>query len=247
MANELLHDLPPNVDRVLDEFVADARKIFDHDLRAIVLFGSAAEAKLRPTSDVNLLLVLTRFEQAKADKLREPFRIAQTAVQLRTMFLLADEVEPALKAFAVKFADILRRRRVLYGEDPFAGLSVSREDAIVRLKQTLLNLTLRLREMYVGRGLREEQLAAVIANMAGPLRSCAATLLELEGNPAKSAKEALESVASSMPEANITAQDLSRISEARQNRTLEPGVAGATFFHLIHLAHAMWKRALNLS
>lgn len=245
--DEAANDLPPNVDRVLTEFVAEARDSFDEALRAVVLFGSGAEGKLRPTSDVNLLVVLSAFDQEKADKLREPFRMAQAAIQLRSMFLLESELQPAMKAFAVKFGDILRRRRVLYGEDPFKGLSVSRDDSIVRLKQTLLNLILRLRELYIERGLREEQLAVVIADMAGPLRSCAATLLELEGTPAQSPKEALQSVAASSTDVSISADEISRISEAREKRTLPPGTAAPTFFHLINLAHSMWKRALTLS
>jgi predicted nucleotidyltransferase len=244
---EAANDLPPNVDRVLTEFVAETRDSFGEDLRAVVLFGSGAEGKLRPTSDVNLLVVLSAFDQEKADKLREPFRMAQAAIQLRSMFLLESELQPAMKAFAVKFGDILRRRRVLYGEDPFKGLSVSRADSIVRLKQTLLNLILRLRELYIERGLREEQLAIVIADMAGPLRSCAATLLELEGTPAQSPKEALQSVAASLTDVSISADEISRISEAREKRTLPPGTAAPTFFHLIDLAHSMWKRALTLS
>ena len=239
--------LPPTVEKVLTEFIAEARSSFDEDLRAIVLFGSAAEAKLRATSDVNLLLVLSAFDQTKADKLRGPFRAAQAAVRLQTMFLLESELQPAMKAFAVKFGDILRRRKVLYGDDPFVGMSVSRDDSIIRLKQTLLNLTLRLREMYVARGLREEQLVNVIADMAGPLRSCAATLLELEGRPAKTAKEALEVVAASLTDSTIPTEQLSRISEAREKRALEPGTAAPTFFHLIDLAQSMWKRALTLS
>ena len=245
--DEAANDLPPNVDRVLTEFVAETRNSFGEDLRAVVLFGSGAEGKLRPTSDVNLLVVLSAFDQEKADKLREPFRMAQAAIQLRSMFLLESELQPAMKAFAVKFGDILRRRRVLYGEDPFKGLSVSRDDSIVRLKQTLLNLMLRLREMYIERGLREEQLAVVIADMAGPLRSCAATLLELEGKPAKSAKEALQLVAAASTDVKISTEEISRISEAREHRALEPGTAAPTFIHLIDLAHSMWKRAMSLS
>lgn len=54
------------------------------------------------------------------------------------------------------------------------------------MKQRLLNLTLRLREAYIARSLREEQLAAVIADAAGPLRACASTLLELEGRASSS-------------------------------------------------------------
>ena len=244
---EFITTLPPNVNRVLTEFVGEARRAFDTDLRAVVLYGSGAEGKLRATSDVNVLLVLSAFDQNKADQLREPLRLAQAAIRLRTMFLLESELHPAMEAFAVKFADIIRRRRVLFGDDPFVGVSISRGDAIIRLKQTLLNLTLRLREAYIARSLREEQLVAMIADMAGPLRSCAAALMELEGRPSGSPKEALHQVAASLPNGAERAEEISRISEARQKQTLAPGVAAPTLFHLIELARSMWTRAAALS
>lgn len=246
MQPENIPTLPPNVDRGLTEFVNESRKAFDSDLRAVVLYGSGAEGKLRATSDVNVLLVLTHFDRAKADQLREPLRLAHAAIRLKAMFLLESELQTAVKAFAVKFADILRRRRVLYGDDPFAHVSVSRTDAIIRLKQTLLNLTLRLREGYVARGLREEQLVNMIAETAGPLRSCAAVLLELEGRPAASSKEALEQIAASLPEPERM-DGISLISEARQKQRLAPGVAAPAIFHLIELAHSMCIRADALS
>ncbi len=247
MENEFIATLPPNVRRVLTTFIEEARSAFQNDLRAIVLYGSGAEGKLRATSDVNLLLVLSAFELKKSDQLREPLRIAQAAIRLRAMFLLESEIQPAIEAFTVKFADIIRRRRVLYGDDPFAGVHIPRADSIVRLKQTLLNLTLRLREAYIARGLREEQLVVMIADTAGPLRSCAATLLDLEGRPAESPKEALHQVATSLPDGATHTEEVSRLSEARQNQTLAPGVAAPTLFHLIELARSMWARAAALS
>lgn len=247
MEDDVIMTLPPNVGRVLTKFVEQARDAFANDLRAVILYGSGAEGKLRATSDVNLLLVLSAFDQKKADQFREPLRLAEAAIRLKAMFLLELEIRPAMEAFAVKFADIIRRRRVLYGEDPFVGIFVSRSDSIVRLKQTLLNLTLRLREAYIARGLREEQLVATIADLAGPLRSCAATLLELEGSPVESPKEALYQVAASLPEGRERTEEISRISEARQERMLAPGVAAPTLFHLIELARSMWTRADSLS
>jgi predicted nucleotidyltransferase len=247
MENEFINTLPPNVARVLTEFVEQTRSAFANDVRSIVLYGSGAEGKLRATSDVNLLVVLSAFDQQKADQLREPLRLAQAAIQLRSMFLLESEIRPAMEAFAVKFADITRRRRVLYGDDPFAGISIDRSDAVFRLKQTLLNLTLRLREAYISRGLREEQLVAMIADVAGPLRSCAASLMELEGKPVASSKEALQQVAASLPGGARWAEEISRISEARQEGTLAPGTAAQSLFHLIELASLMRTRAEALS
>lgn len=247
MTSQTTVTLPTNVSTTLSSFIAAAKKAFGDDLLSVVLYGSGAEGKLRPTSDVNLILVLASFEQGLADQLREPLRLAEAAIKLRVMFLLQDELEPASQAFAVKFADIARRRLVLYGEDPFASISVSRDDAILRLQQTLLNLTLRLREAYVARSLREEQLAVVIADTAGPLRSCASTLLELEGHATLSPKEALEQVAGQIAASSSTAaHDVQLMTEARQRHTLPPGAAAPALFHLIDLARTMWARAAQL-
>ena len=41
------------------------------------MFGSAAEGRLRATSDVNLLILLSNFNEARAEELRNPLRVAQ--------------------------------------------------------------------------------------------------------------------------------------------------------------------------
>src|SRR6185369_5936742 len=169
-------ELPAEVTRVLEDFVAAARAAFLDHLQSIVLYGSAAEGALRPTSDVNVILVLRVFERDRADRLRAALAAAHAAVRLDVMFLLADEVDGAAEAFAQKFDDVRRRHRVLWGADPFAALAPSRAALLRRLDQVLLNLTLRLRAAYVARSPREEQLVTVIADAAAPLRTAAASL-----------------------------------------------------------------------
>ncbi len=232
-------------DSELAAFVDAARDALGSDLRSIVLFGSAAEGKLRATSDVNVVLVLSAFDPAKVDPLRETFRAARAAVRLSPMILLESEIPAAAEAFAEKFSDILRRRRVLHGSDPFAGVSISREAAIGRLRQVLLNMVLRLREQYALRSLREEQAARAVADAAGPLRSAAATLLELEGTPASSPKEALLSVVSSFGGAGWD-EVLGRVSEARESGVLPAGSSAPALLKMIEIAERLRKRAESL-
>jgi predicted nucleotidyltransferase len=239
-------DLPDVVRRVLGECVTAARDALGADLRAVVLYGSAAEGRLRATSDVNLLLVLSAFDPSKVDRLREPIRVAQAAIRLTAMFLLESEVTLAAEAFAEKFADILRRRQVLWGADPCAGLVIPRAAQISRLRQVLLNLVLRMRESYVRRSLREEQAALAVADAAGPLRGCAAMLLELEGRPAVSAKAALEAVAAGAGEGSW-AEALGRISAVREERALPAGSAAQTLLALTDLAERMLAKAHGLA
>jgi hypothetical protein len=238
------HDLPAHVDRVLEDFMGAARQACGEALHSAVLYGSGAEGRLRATSDVNLILVLTEFTPQMADALREPLRLGQAAARLAVMFLLESEVAAAVNAYPVKYLDIIHRHRILHGSNPFEGLSFSRDACVFRLKQVLLNLRLRLRSRYVLRGLNEEQLVLVVADAVGPLRSCAATILELEGHAAPSPREALEQI--------LPAEDsawhgvINHLSQARQTRTLEAGVAGKTLFQVMELTELLLSRVGNL-
>lgn len=239
-------DLPAPVVRILTAFVEEARRALGDTLRAIVLFGSAAEGRLRSTSDVNVIVVLDRFEAERIDPLRDTLLTGGAAVRLNVMWILEREIPAAADAFAVKFADISRRRRVLFGADPFGGLAISREAAKRRLTQVLLNLTLRLRSRYALDGAREERLALLAADATGPLRASAAELIDLEaGAPAASPREALERVAATLPGGGWDAA-LDRMREARESGRLAPGAAGPLVLRLADLACHLQTRVSAL-
>jgi len=238
--------LSPEVKKVLSDFLEAARNSFGDQLRSVTLFGSAAEGKLRPTSDVNLVVVLSAFEKTRADQLRQPLRLAQAAVQLRPMFVLDSEISDATRSFAPKFADILRRRVVLYGNDSFSAVSVPREAEIRQLKQQLLNITLRLRAVYVARSLREEQLAIFIAGVIGPLRSAAAALLELEGQPAASPQRAFELLGLDF-QLPAWGEALSLIATIQEARLTPTGAAQHLVFQLLEFARLVAARVEALS
>lgn len=248
MANvdpSVLADLPANVRQVLANFVESAAECFADDLISVILFGSAAEGRLRPTSDVNVMLVLRQFRQDRVDAFREPLRVARVAVNASVMFIVESELGDAAEAFAVKFDDLTRRRRILFGSDPISQLSISTEAKKRRLRQVLLNLSLRLRQRYATTSLREEQSTSAIAEFAGPLRAAAATLLELEGTPVDGPKEALRRVTESLSGKNW-APILEEISTVRESGTLPAGEAGRVVFSLIELADSMRRRVERL-
>lgn len=230
--------LPEEVALGLAEFCSAARDAFGDTLSAIVLFGSAAEGRLRATSDVNVLVVLRRFEQARVDQVREAARTALAAIQLHAMFVLTEELPAAADAFAVKFQDILTRRVVLLGEDPLRGVTIPRQRIVERLRQDLLDVSIRLRATYVLVSLREEQLARVVAEAAAPLRASAAAIVALDGKPATSPKEALAALAASLPGGPWT-DVLAGLSDARDDAKLPPGVGAKLLLRIIDLAMAL--------
>jgi predicted nucleotidyltransferase len=234
--------LPEEIQRHLDVFVAAAQTAFGADLAAAVLFGSAADGQLRATSDVNLLLLLKRFTPQAADALRAPLRLAHAAIDLQVMFLLESELTQAADAFAVKFADIIARHRVLLGNDPFASLHTSRDAVLCRLRQVLLNQQVRMRERYMLLSLNEEQLAGAIADAAGPLRSAAASLAQLEGKSALSGKQALEAFVDQLGEPSLHAA-LQAMSAARETARLAPGQALPAFTSLMTITERLREHA----
>ena len=231
-------------ERGLADLVAATRQALGDTLESIVLFGSAAEGRLRAASDVNVIFVLTRFEPARADALRDAVRVAQAAIRLAPMILLRDEIPHAASAFAVKFADIVRRHRVLYGDDPFADLAIPRERLLARLLPVLLNLRLRLRAAYVTRAF-DDQLVAVIVHAAGALRSAAATLRELEGQPRLSPRESLAEIVTELGVPRF-ADVVKHVSAARESGVLPPAVPPQAVLALIDLTASMYDRASRL-
>jgi predicted nucleotidyltransferase len=226
------------IQEAIERFAARAQQAFGDALVSVVLFGSAAEDALRPSSDVNVLVMLRRFDEAQAAALRDELVLASAAVRLRAMFLLESELAAAGEAFALKFGDMVRRHRVLVGPDPLATLVLPRPARVRRLGQVLLNLLLRLRERLVARGDDAASLTALAADLAGPLRASAAELLDLEGAGAVSPREALGKVAG---------DPLEPLSRAREGAPFELPEARALVQRLVDLVEALRARVARLA
>ncbi|HEX4859207.1 MAG TPA: nucleotidyltransferase domain-containing protein [Usitatibacteraceae bacterium] len=238
--------LPPDVERLLQQFCDATRAAFGEDLLSIVLFGSAAEGRMRATSDVNVIVVVAKFDKDAADRLRDALRFARAAIDLNPMFVLESEIGAAMESFSVKFADIAHRHRVLFGKNPFADIVLPREALVLRLKQVLLNMQIRARERYIVLSLREEQLVRYLAESAGPLRAAAASLLQLEGTPAESPKAALERVVGDFADPALQ-QVLVALSTARETQALEPGTAAPVAIAVMRLIGRLRERVEKLA
>jgi predicted nucleotidyltransferase len=239
-----LQGLPPNVATLLSEFLKAAQTAYSSDLVSVVLYGSAAEGRMGPASDVNLLLVVRAHSAEAGARLRDPFLAAEAAIRLRAMFVLESELASVAELFGQKFADIRRRHRVVFGKDVISGIKIPRPAEIFRLRQVLMNLALRLREASIARSGRSTQVSRILADALGPLRASAATLLELEGAKAGDAMAALQSVAeASAPQSGaVIAQVVA--AHAGREMTADPQ---SVLFQVSELAGRMFERANRLA
>jgi hypothetical protein len=155
------------------------------------------------------------------------------------MFILDSEIALASEAFALKFFDVSARHRVLWGSDPFAGLVIDRDSAKRRLRQVLINLTLRLREHRALSGVFPEQLALMAADAVGPLRAACALVLSLETGAVVHPRDALIAVAA----AGGKEAALAAITEARETGRVPAVGASAAIQAAIDLAALVATRA----
>src|SRR5262245_29181483 len=186
-------DLPVDVAGALEEFRDRSVESFGDSLRSILLFGSAAEGRMRATSDVNVLMVFARIDLERVRPWRSQVEALVAAIDLKPLVILEDEIAAAAEAFAVKYFDILHRRRVLHGVDPFESLKISDDALRRRVSQVLLNLTLRLRHSLLLHNDMARTRALVDA--VGPLRATAVALQEIAGQPQTAPREALLALA----------------------------------------------------
>jgi predicted nucleotidyltransferase len=223
--------------RAVDELVSDAQECFGSDLISVTLYGSAAENRLRRSSDVNIVFVFSILDSVALERFAPKLAFARASAPIVVMFLKETEIRAAIELFAQKFSDIHRRHKVLYGRDCFGDAKPSRQATILRLRQVLLNLTLRLRESFAERVSQPDRLAGAVADFVSPLRACAATLRELKGQPILAPKEALEQFVGDIEGHNVSW--LPHVSEARERRPLTNAAAIATVKSLLSTAERM--------
>ena len=153
--------------------------------------------------------------------------VAHAAVRLTAMFLLARRSPPAAEAFAQKFADVRRRRRVLHGADPFAAHGAVSGALIAPPQPGAAEpdapTARRVRRAEPARGTDRPR--------SSPTRrlrcaTAAASLLELEGSAVASPKAGAARARRRAVLGAGAGTLLARVSEARETRALPPDVAG---------------------
>lgn len=229
--------IPPETAETIVDFALAAIESFGDSLRSIVLFGSAAEGRLRATSDVNLMLVLSEFRGERASRMSDGARLAFAANRLRAMYVLESELPGAAVAFAVKFEDMQSRHTILHGADVFETLAVPRDAILRRLDEVLLNAALRLRAsrtLLAGTG---PALARELADAAAPLRSAAHAMRSLAGAPPESPKAALEELCREL--AGDWSDALATLSRVRDGDTLPSDTVDGLAVRLAELAGAL--------
>jgi hypothetical protein len=183
------NDVNQQVTRWCDEFA----KALAGSLQAVVLFGGLAKDEfVAEQSDVNVLILLRTVEVAILDRVAPFVRQGQLEFGLSAMLMTEADLRDSADIFPIKFLDMQRCHKILWGEDPFSKVTVTRDNLRLRGEQELRNLSLRLRQSYLQRADRPELLQAALNHAVSSLLVNIGVLLELKtGKPVETKHDAL--------------------------------------------------------
>ncbi len=135
------------------ELVGAVQSLYGDSLRTIVQFGSAVAGEvLTGHSDTNLLIIVDAVSLSDLLSKAEPVQKWVAAGNPAPMLLTLAEWRSSADIFAMEYADILHRHRVLLGTPPFEGMVVQTADLRLHVEREALGKLLQLRRAIMAVG-----------------------------------------------------------------------------------------------
>jgi len=166
----------------LDELVDQLKKVYGAQLRAVVLYGSAAAGEhIAKRSDYNVLVIV---DELTMDHMRAGAAVARAWAEDGNpppLTLTAAEWRGSSDIFPMEYADILERHRVLFGAPPFDGIAVDRRHLRLQLEHEALGKLLKLRQGVLASGNDPKRQLELLAASVSAIMIIFRALLRLHG------------------------------------------------------------------
>lgn len=135
----------------LKELVDKLRGALGDRLISVILYGSAAgDDHHGKFSDLNILCVLSKIAPRELSEVEPVARWWRELNNPSPLLMTAEEVKSSADSFPVEFHDMIERRRVLWGVDSIAGLTVDRSFYRAQVEHELRAKLFRLRQKAAG-------------------------------------------------------------------------------------------------
>jgi predicted nucleotidyltransferase len=139
------------MEKRLNQLVDKLKQAHGANLVSVILYGSAAAGDYQGAiSDLNVFCSL---RQVGIDELRKSEKIVQWWRDLGNpspLLMTPDEIRRSADCFPIEFHDMQERRRLLFGEDVLAGLTIDDRYYRARVEYELRAKLLRLRQKAAG-------------------------------------------------------------------------------------------------
>jgi hypothetical protein len=192
------------IDPKLDEVVQKLKAAGAGNLKAVILYGSAATEEFHSKhSDLNLLCVVEHADAAHLEALHGPVEWWMRRGQRPPLVFTLEELRLSSDIFTIELLDMKSRHRILFGENVLAGLSVSLRFHALQVERELRVNWLRLRQSILAAPKKPkayvEIMTASFSSFAALFRHALIALGETPGDTKRDAIERISKFAGADP------------------------------------------------
>jgi len=171
-----------------ETLVTDLRHVFAARLRSVVAYGprieGVDEAPLTCLALVESLSVSDLEACARVETEWERRRLATP------LLLPEDEFRRSLDAFPLEYGEIIRAHERVFGTDPFAGITIPREDLRRACETQVKSHLVHMREGFIEAGNRPQRVAELVTTSAPAFAALLRHVAQLAGAPTRTRSEA---------------------------------------------------------
>ena len=165
----------------------DLQHIFGERLHAVVSYGAAdGQHDAKPATSLAIVQSITVDDLDQCASHAATWHRAGVATPL---LLTRDEFAGSLDAFPIEYGEILETHRVLFGVNPFAGMTIRPEDLRRACEVQVKSHLVHLRENYVESRGRQADIRELVSEAAPGFAVILRRLAHLDGFPASSDAE----------------------------------------------------------
>jgi hypothetical protein len=184
-------------DHKLDELVQKLKAAAADNLKAVILYGSAATEEFHAKhSDLNILCLVGQADAAHLEALHGPVDWWIRRGQRPPLVFTLEELRRSADIFTIELLDMKSRHRVLYGENLLADISVPLHFHSLQVERELRTDWLRLRQAILAAPKKSK---AYLELMVSSFSAFAAlfrhALIALGEAPAETKREAIDRIA----------------------------------------------------
>ena len=167
----------------LADLLLDLQRTFGDRLEAFVAYGQPGAA---PAPSLAIVRSLTEEDLSACAARATDWHRAGAATPL---LLIGEEFARSLDAFPIEYGEILDTHRVLFGANPFRGLTIGTEDLRRGCEVQAKSHLLHLRENYIDCGARPSAVASLVIASAPAFETLLRQVARLDGQAATTGAE----------------------------------------------------------
>lgn len=185
------------IDGKLDEFVQKLRTAAADNLKAVILYGSAATDEFHAKhSDLNILCLVDQADTAHLEALHGPVEWWIRRGQRPPLVFTLEELRRSADIFTIELLDMKSRHRILFGENVLTGIEVPLRYHSIQVERELRTGWLRLRQAILAAPKKPKvYLEIMAASFSAFVALFRHALIALGEAPAETKREAIDRIA----------------------------------------------------